>query len=400
MKNLICETEDRVVERQGKIFDSIDHATSDMEKMQRKITVMGGKQIETNDTVAVSLKKIEDLRSYIDSVERKQNQGLEHVNSKFNPLSKAISAIDIISEETKEKVVEFEKIIQNNKDIIIQLESAIVAMARNQEDQSKQLSEAIKKFKSKKPKKPVQDNYQDPDEQEEPSIEMPKNHQSEMHIPMFDHSGGSELAIKDFKTELSDLKATLLKSAKDAEEKLIREVEKNMKDVNDTMRKIKHENDESFKEINEKLNWFPVNINQMPGMTASEARLFTLEARLRSEENSRIKSFNFLGKIIERLQYSRNIFPFADQGQGKDVHTPEIHTFEILKKLGENERKAAEFRENHSNFVEGSYNEENVEYSRRQYRTPKSRDFAQEVLMKDARTNSVMGRRALRRSLN
>ncbi|CAG9325182.1 unnamed protein product [Blepharisma stoltei] len=54
-----------------------------------------------------------------------------------------------------------------------------------------------------------------------------------------------------------------------------------------------------IKELRDKLAWLPMNLSQLEGMSATEARLFTLEARLRSEENSKLQIYNALSRLIE-----------------------------------------------------------------------------------------------------
>lgn len=408
MKNLICETEDRVAGKQKKILDNIDHMMAEEERLQRKITAIGTKQNEAQESLIEGLKKVDDIKSYMESVEKRQSQGLERLDSKISPILKSISAVDIRSQETKEKVQDMEKRLQSAKDIIIQMESAIMTIAKGQEEYAKQLTDYINKAKKSKAKaknmtkgkKSIEEdfNYQIKDYENDADEQLLEK-KPEIHLPLFDHSGGSETAIKDFKTELAELKESLLKSAKDTEEKLIKQVEKTINELNDNVKQIKKENDESFTEINDKLKWFPVNVKKMSDMTPSEARLFTLEARLRSEENSRIRAFNFLGKLIEGVRYSKNIYPFPDI-QGKDRFTPEgINNIDILKKLGDIDKRTTEGRENCSGYAENSINEDSVMSTRRNHKTPRSRDITQEIAMREARTNSVLGKRTLRKSL-
>jgi hypothetical protein len=170
-----------------------------------------------------------------------------------------------------------------------------------------------------------------------------------------------------------------------------------MKEFNELVTVMKKENEESFKEIQSKLNWLPVNVTDMTGMNAQEARLFTLEARLRSEENSRIKSFNLLGKMIENLKYPKE-FVLSDRlSRGKD--TPEgMYTVEILKKLGEHDKRSQDFSEGYSHLLDSAFRDEHFENLRKHHRTPKSRDYVESG--REARTSSVMGRRILRQTLN
>ena len=128
-------------------------------------------------------------------------------------------------------------------------------------------------------------------------------------------------------------------------------------------------------------------------MNANEARLFTLEARLRSEENSRIKSFNFISKLIENLRNP------LDKIQTHKRETPEgLYNVEILRKLGETEKRSVDYRENYSSLMES--HDEGIEVLKRHFRTPKSNDTVAEFSIREARTSSVMGKRVLRKNLN
>ena len=129
----------------------------------------------------------------------------------------------------------------------------------------------------------------------------------------FPSSGAIDNTIQEFKKEIANLKESLIVSAKDVEQRLTKQAANSIKILEDKVSKIKEENQEAFKEVHEKLSWFPVNVSQISGMNHSEARLFTLEARLRAEENSRIKSFNFLGKLIESMRASSQYGHYQDR---------------------------------------------------------------------------------------
>ena len=55
-------------------------------------------------------------------------------------------------------------------------------------------------------------------------------------------------------------------------------------------------------ELKEKLHWLPVNLNDIRGMPPSEARIFILEARLRSEENIRNEQYSKLLSVIDNIK--------------------------------------------------------------------------------------------------
>jgi hypothetical protein len=65
--------------------------------------------------------------------------------------------------------------------------------------------------------------------------------------------------------------------------------------------KNKDQSNSAIQELRDKLNWLPISLSQLEGMTPGEARLFTIEARLRSEENSRIQAFNHVLRLVDSI---------------------------------------------------------------------------------------------------
>jgi hypothetical protein len=57
-----------------------------------------------------------------------------------------------------------------------------------------------------------------------------------------------------------------------------------------------------IKDLKDKLMWLPMNLNVIKGKTPTEARLYTIEARLRTEENSRVDQYNLLLTTINKLK--------------------------------------------------------------------------------------------------
>lgn len=89
-----------------------------------------------------------------------------------------------------------------------------------------------------------------------------------------------------------------------------------------TSQKEKLDSDLVLKEIHEKLQWFPMSINQVKNKPPSEARLYTLEARLRMEENTRFEQFNHLLTTLNHVKLelcsqdpANNAFPNAPVGR-------------------------------------------------------------------------------------
>lgn len=91
--------------------------------------------------------------------------------------------------------------------------------------------------------------------------------------------------------------------------------------------------EQAYAEIKDKLTWLPINLSELKGMTPNDARLFTIEARLRAEENSRIQAFSSIEKSIETLRkYSTSPL----QSKINDRRTPDIkYSRERLVKISE-----------------------------------------------------------------
>lgn len=371
MKNEIIETEDRIDGKIKKTSEDIKEIHLYIEDLQKKLNSLQVKFNELSDFTDNNESKIQELNIMLDDNDKNNKAALKKVEAKFNTVHALISDTQSDLNTTKDKFLDVENEINSVKDLVYQVEA-------NLTDSLKSLSEESRKSKIPERTSIRKDSDASPLIRKNSEIKPAKI---------------SEAIIQDFKNEMSDMKAALFSSTTAAEEKLKAEIEKNMTDFSELVKKMKKENDESFKEIQSKLTWLPVNVTDMTGMNAHEARLFTLEARLRSEENSRIKSVNFLSKLIEHLRISRESC-YTDKF-AKSRETPEgLYTAEILKKLGESDKKSIDVKEMYLHLLEGTFHDEQAE-SRKHHRTPKSRDYYVEPL-REARTNSVMGRRVMR----
>lgn len=363
---MLSESEERITEKQIKIMETVDQANFDIERINKKLNQMSMKDDELNENIIVAFKKIAEVNSKNTELETTQASNLTKIEGRINPINRLISNIQLSLSETGEKISQLEKDIDEHRDNIIDLENSISKIARMREEESKK-RQAVKKEDEAIIVKESSDSF-------DPSI------------------------IEEFKKEVMALSAGIMKSAKETEESLKREVSESIKKLNEQVQSIKKENEESFKEVNEKLNWLPVNVNQMSNMTPNEARLFTLEARLRSEENSRIKAFNFLSKILESQRISKELSMYQDLLTIREKRdTPEgIYTAEMLKKLGENDRKSCDYREGYSNLMDAKHEEEGIDL-RNKHRTPRSKEITPDFFGREARTSSVMGRRIMRK---
>ncbi|CAG9330172.1 unnamed protein product [Blepharisma stoltei] len=105
----------------------------------------------------------------------------------------------------------------------------------------------------------------------------------------------------EFQEQLFSLKQEILNVINSQEEKFNTKLQDTAKQIEKNFNKSKEIIHSNIIELSEKLSWLPINLRHLDGMSGTEARLFTLEARLRSEENSRMRSHNTLLKLIESL---------------------------------------------------------------------------------------------------
>lgn len=95
-------------------------------------------------------------------------------------------------------------------------------------------------------------------------------------------------------------------------------------------------------QLKEKLYWLPVDLKELKGMPPTEARIFILEARLRSEENIRNDQYNKLLSLIDNLKVNvkntsenflfSHVLP-SIASQSIDSKTPEVHRVTPSKRL-------------------------------------------------------------------
>jgi len=367
---VIFETEDRVEQKLKTLNGNLQETNLFLESLQKQ---MSGFQVRLTDLVDFSdnnAGRIQEVSVMLEDNDKNNKAALKKVDGKFNTVYAKLSDTQADLNSTKDKFLDVENEFNAVKELIFQVEAS--------------LTESMKAL-SEEAKKTVEPRRKD---SEASPVARKNSGVNNMKV--------SESIIQEFKNEMLDMKTALMKSSYDAEEKLKAEISKNMNDFSELVQRMKKENDEAFKEVQSKLTWLPVNVTEMTNMNAQEARLFTLEARLRSEENSRIKSVNFLGKLIESLRFSRDL-AFTEKFP-RSRETPEgLYTAEILKKLGENDRRNNEPKEVYSHLLEGPFHEDHLEVARKHHRTPKSRDYAMEPV-REARTSSVMGRRVMRTS--
>lgn len=105
-------------------------------------------------------------------------------------------------------------------------------------------------------------------------------------------------------SELAKVKNELEASLVAAKQELLKQFEENIKELERNWARSKATLEEATCEIKDKLAWLPINLTELKGMGPSDARLFTIEARLRAEENSRIQAMSTIEKSIEGMKKS------------------------------------------------------------------------------------------------
>lgn len=104
--------------------------------------------------------------------------------------------------------------------------------------------------------------------------------------------GNSQPPNEDYFTALSNLQKYVNKKIDLFETKLNREIYDIILPLEEKLKTTLAANQIDFTDIKQKLSWLPINFSQIKGKDPTEARLFTIEARLRTEENARLEAFN------------------------------------------------------------------------------------------------------------
>ncbi|OMJ82035.1 hypothetical protein SteCoe_17362 [Stentor coeruleus] len=110
-----------------------------------------------------------------------------------------------------------------------------------------------------------------------------------------------EIPLDDIYEKIFLAKQELTDMIKQEKTKTLEIIQDQVKILEIQREKNKNASEQAIQELKDKLAWLPISLCQLEGMTPGEARLFTIEARLRSEENSRIQSFNHLSKLVDNF---------------------------------------------------------------------------------------------------
>ena len=197
------------------------------------------KQTDMYDNIAVSFKKLEDIKLLIENSDKKHGITISNIERKIVPLNNSISVTENSLKSTNEIISNIEKYIEKNNEEILEMKHMLTRAANAME------AEKINKDRAKE--------KDEKDEKDEKELKIEKNFAHEK-FALESQNIISMNAIEEFKNEIELLKESLTKSARETEESLKEEVSNNIKFLNEKVHKIKQENEESFKEVNEKLN--------------------------------------------------------------------------------------------------------------------------------------------------
>lgn len=85
-------------------------------------------------------------------------------------------------------------------------------------------------------------------------------------------------------------------------EEKAKELENNIIEMQNKHKSEKLDLELMIKDLKDKLMWLPMNLNAIKGKTPTEARIYTIEARLRTEENNRADQYNLLLAAINKIK--------------------------------------------------------------------------------------------------
>lgn len=107
---------------------------------------------------------------------------------------------------------------------------------------------------------------------------------------------------EDYSKKISSLQKYVDQKFELFESKLNKEINETIIPLEKRMKEVILRNESDFVEIKEKLAWLPISFSQIKGKSPNEARIFTLEARLRAEENTRHEAINKILQMMDSFQ--------------------------------------------------------------------------------------------------
>jgi hypothetical protein len=140
------------------------------------------------------------------------------------------------------------------------------------------------------------------------------------------------ISLKDFnfEAELSDYKSQVEETIKSIKKEVVEIVIDYIKPIEDRIMNSKLSFEKITLELKEKLSWLPMNLSELSGMNPSAARLFTIEARLRAEENSRIQALNNLEKSLDIIR-KNSMSPICFKNSVRKA-TPDHYSSDLIHK--------------------------------------------------------------------
>ena len=137
--------------------------------------------------------------------------------------------------------------------------------------------------------------------------------------------------------KISSISEELHSTIKQNTEDILEYIQNHLKKIEKQTQSLTSTSECGFKELQDKLAWLPMNLSQLSSMAPAEARLFTVEARLRSEENSRIQSYNHMIKLLESYLPSQSDRVILEQDERK----PALPVVEIINTSKNIEKKTS-----------------------------------------------------------
>lgn len=174
-----------------------------------------------------------------------------------------------------------------------------------------------------------------------------KNNELEIPSEFYTEGGGEDhnshqqsyrKILDEHSGKLEELKKLIEKKEKD----LAHKIRASCSALENSLKFLKSNYTEDVSVLKEKLSWLPIELNEIRGMGPNEARMFVIEARLRSEENLRNEQFNKLFSMLDTMKVdlkstSENIM-FSHilpnlNNHTFDFSTPEVNNQDIVKRF-------------------------------------------------------------------
>ncbi|OMJ74564.1 hypothetical protein SteCoe_26463 [Stentor coeruleus] len=310
--------------RDQQLRPSIDKLMTELktnfDKLSRSIEVTNN-LIKSNDSHnQEELQKLNlnlsELRMHTIQRDGQITTSLDKINEEINTLNKQFDFLHQNSIETDKNlstnIYNHNNEINQIKENYFLISSKIETIERNQLNRSRTV---------------IPTSYPKQQIKEEPHINDSNNIVTEAQ-EVFNRNAllmENELKSYRFKMELEMkfMKNELLKTIKD-----------HIQPLEAKMTKAQNSLESANAELKDKLSWFPINVSEISGMSPYDARLFTIEARLRAEENSRIQALNNVEKSLETIRKT-SLSPIIYKSPERRA-TPDIKTsFDGLKTVSE-----------------------------------------------------------------